>query len=113
MKGEKVTEALKIFLERGKEWERKPTSIPGVFIVKFPPFRKSPTRLIVELNPVDESGGTTRRRGLALRSYEELGEFRKLLNDDKLDGLLKGIDETNPQAPQKPKPERKEDIIEI
>jgi hypothetical protein len=30
------------------------TSVPGVFVLKLPAYRGSPTRLAVELNPVGE-----------------------------------------------------------
>ena len=60
------------FLKSGKDWERKPTTVPGVFVLKLPPFRGSPTRLAVELNPVDEAGRPTRKRGVLVRSSEEL-----------------------------------------
>ena len=63
VKDVKLTESLKAFLEKGNDWERKPTTLPGVFIVKLPPFGRSPTRLVVEINPVDASGKPTRRRG--------------------------------------------------
>jgi len=113
MKSDKLTESLKMFLEKGKEWERKPTSIPGVFIVKLPPYLRSPTRLVVEINPVDESGRLTRRRGLTIRSSSELNEFIDLLGEDKLKELLRGIEEVNPTAAKRPKPEREEEVIEI
>ena len=113
VKDEKLTESLRIFLEKGNDWERKPTSLPGVFIVKLPPFGRASTRLVVEINPVDASGKPTRRRGFIIRNYSELKDFRDLMTDEKLGGLLKSMDEVNPQAPEKPKPKREEEIIEI
>ena len=68
----KLEESLKSFLKSGKNWERKPTTIPGVFVLKLPAYRTSPQRLAVELNPVDSSGRPTKRRGLVLRSLEGL-----------------------------------------
>lgn len=112
-KSDKLAESLKVFLEKGMEWEKKPTSIPGVFIVKLPPYLRSPTRLAVEINPVDESGRLTRRRGLLIRSSSELNEFIGLFGEDKLKELLKGMDEANPTGIKRPKPEREEEIIEI
>ncbi len=99
------------FLKSGKDWERKPTTVPGVFVLKLPPFRSSPARLAVELNPVDGLGRPIKKRGILLRSSEELTEYRKLLEDEKLASLLKNIDGVSP------KPVKKEvsaaDIIEI
>lgn len=111
MSDEKLSEALKLFLKEGKEWSRKPTSVSGVFILKLPAYRKSPSRLVVEINPVDASGNPTKKRGLIVRSSEELEEFRRLLREEKLEGLLKGMNEVNPSIAEKPKPE--EEAIEI
>jgi len=79
--------------------------------LKMPPFRGSPTRLAVELNPVDEAGSPTKRRGVLLRSSEELAEYRKLLEDERLGSLLKNIDGLSPKPVKKE--ETKKDIIEI
>ncbi len=113
MAGEKLTESLKVFLESGSDWERKPTSLQGVFIVKLPPYGRSPTRLVVEINPVDASGSPMRRRGFILHNSGELKEFRDLLVDDKVGELLTGIDAVNSQTPEKPKPEQGKEVIEI
>jgi len=51
-------------------------------------YRSSLPRLAVELNPVDEDGKPTKRRGLILRSSRELEEFKKLFDYEKLSKLL-------------------------
>jgi len=99
------------FLKSGKDWERKPTTVPGVFVLKMPPFRGSPARLAVELNPVDSAGRPTKKRGVLLRSSEELAEYRKLLEGDRLTSLLKNIDGLSPKPVKKEEPEP--DVIEI
>ena len=99
------------FLKSGKDWERKPTTVPGVFVLKMPPFRGSPARLAVELNPVDDLGRPTKKRGVLLRSSEELAEYKKLLEDGRLVSLLKNVDALSPRAVKKEEP--KPDIIEI
>jgi len=99
------------FLKSGKDWERKLTTVPGVFVLKMPPFKGSPARLAVELNPVDAAGNPTKKRGVLLRSSEELAEYRKLLNDDRLASLMKNIDASSPKPVKKEEP--KPDIIEI
>lgn len=65
---ENASEPLKKFLEEGKDWERRPTSVPGVFIMKLPSYRKSTSRLVAEINPVDTYGNPTKKRGLLIRS---------------------------------------------
>jgi len=99
------------FLKSGKDWERKPTSVPGVFVLKMPPFKGSPARLAVELNPTDEAGRPTRKRGVLLRSSTELAEYKKLIEDERLSSLLKSIDSLSPKPVKKE--EREPEIIEI
>jgi len=99
------------FLKSGKDWERKQTTVPGVFVLKMPPFRGSPARLAVELNPVDDLGRPTKKRGVLLRSSEELAEYKKLLEDGRLASLLKNVDALSPRAVKKEEPTP--DVIEI
>ncbi|KUO43385.1 MAG: hypothetical protein APU95_05915 [Hadesarchaea archaeon YNP_N21] len=70
---EKLSQTLKEFLEKGKDWERKATSVQGIFLLKLPPYRSSPSQLVVEINPIDASGNPTKKRGLILRNPIELG----------------------------------------
>jgi hypothetical protein len=113
MEGEKLTGLLRGFLESGSDWERKPTSLPGVFIVKLPPYGRSPTRLVVEINPIDASGAPTRRRGFIIRNSNELKDFQELVAEDKLGGLLRGVDAVNPLTPGRAKSDQGKEIIEI
>ena len=99
------------FLKSGKDWERKPTTVGGVFVLKMPPFRGSPARLAVELNPVDDAGRATKKRGVLLRSSEELAEYNRLIEDERLTSLLKSLDALGPKPEKKEEP--KADIIEI
>jgi hypothetical protein len=91
-------EKLADFLKTGKDWSRLRTSVPSVYVVKLPPYRSSPARLVVELNPVDETGTPKKRRGLILRSTGELEEFKELFGDEKLPKLLGMIDSLNPKV---------------
>jgi len=114
MRGElnPLEEKLKSFLKTGSDWARLKTSVPGVFVLKLPPFRGSPARLAVELNPVDDSGNPTRRRGLILRNFEELSQYKQLFQTDKLEPLVKSVETANPVEKKKfVKPG--EDVLEI
>lgn len=99
------------FLRSGKDWERKPTSVQGVFVLRMPAFKGRPVRLAVELNPVDEAGRPTRKRGIIIRSSTELAEYKKLLEDERLASLLKNIDRLSPKPLKKEEP--RPEIIEI
>ena len=105
-------EKLADLLKTGKDWSRIRTSVPSVFVVKLPPYRSSPARLVVELNPVDEAGTPKKRRGLILRSTAELEEFKELFSDEKLPKLLSMIDSVNPKF-EVEKRRKEEGVIEL
>ena len=62
----------------------------------MPPYKNSPARIAVELNPVDSSGSPSKRRGLVLRSKNELEQYKELFQFDKLMPLLDGVERVNP-----------------
>ena len=100
------------FLRTGKDWSKLKTSVAGIFVLKLPAYRKSPTRLAVELNPVDNKGHPKKRRGLVLRPNDEFEEFKQLFNNVKMSKLLNMIELVNPQTEVETKI-KKNDIIEI
>jgi len=105
-------EKLADFLKTGKDWVRMKTSVPGVFVLRLPAYRSAPTRLAVELNPADESGSPKKRRGLILRSTEELEEYRELFQPEKLSKLLGILDKVNPKV-EAAKRRKEEEVIEL
>jgi hypothetical protein len=104
-------ERLTQFLKEGKDWERKPTSIPGVFLLKLPTFRSRPDCIVIEVNPVDASGSPTKKRGIIIRSGSELDQIRNILTNVKLEQLAKSIDEVNPEV--KTAAKSSSDVFEI
>ncbi len=109
-----LEESLAEFLEEEDDWERRKTSVDGVFILKLPEYKGNPPRLAIELNPTDPSGNPTKKRGLMLRSTGELETFRELIGEEGLDGLMETILEVNPEKEKKKRPEEEEeDVIEI
>lgn len=105
-------EKLSTFLKMGSDWARLKTSIPGVFVLKLPAYKNNPARLAVELNPVDDSGSPTKKRGLVLRSLQELDEYREIFQYEKLSSLLKKLEEINPPVQRKIKAIG-EDVLQI
>jgi hypothetical protein len=93
-----VDERLSQFLKQGNDWERKVTSIPGVFLLKLPTFKSRPESIVIEVNPVDTSGSPTKKRGIIIRSGSELEQIRNILTNVKLEQLSKSIDEVNPEV---------------
>ena len=104
-------EKLVSFLKTGKDWSRLATTVPGIFL-KLPAYKNSPSRLAVELNPVDEAGKPKKRRGLVLRSMAELEEFRELLQNEKLTKLMSMLDSVNPKVEAAGR-RKGEEIIEL
>jgi hypothetical protein len=105
-----VEEKLTEFLKTGKDWSRMRTTLPGVFVLKMPAYRSSSARLAVELNPVDDAGAPTKKRGLLLRSRQELEEYKAIFQYEKLTSFLKSLDDVNPQAK---KVKAGEEVIEL
>jgi hypothetical protein len=93
-----VDERLTQFLKQGNDWERKVTSIPGVFLLKLPTFKSRAESIVIEVNPVDTSGSPTKKRGIIIRSSSELEQIRNILTNAKLEQLAKSIDEVNPEV---------------
>lgn len=93
-----VDERLTEFLSKGENWERKPTSIPGLFLLKLPALRNRPASIVIEVNPVDTSGSPTKKRGIIIKSNSELVQIRDILTNVKLEQLTKSVEEVNPEV---------------
>ncbi len=87
-----------------KAWQRVPTSINGIFLVKTPEKAGKET-FLVEINPEDEHGNLIKRRGLFLKSLLELEQFNNAMENGKLKevlGALENISEVNEEEKIEP-----------
>jgi hypothetical protein len=100
------------FLNEGKDWEKKATSIPGIFLLRLPRLKSAAPSLAIEINPVGESGSPTKKRGVVIKSSSELEEIIKLLSNPRLSQLAKSIDEVNPEL-RGPRTTKHSDVFEI
>lgn len=91
-----LEEKIKQVVKESHDWEKIPTSIRGIFLVKVPGRGDKGPTVLIELNPVDESGAPSKRRGLYIKSFNELLEFQKMLNNEKLTELAKTISSLYP-----------------
>jgi hypothetical protein len=98
------------FLEKGKDWEKVKTTVPGVFVMKMPGSKTRPASLSVEINPVDAGGSPTKRRGLIVRSVDEFLEFKEMVLNEKVESLLEMLEAVNPE---KGRSKASKDVIEI
>jgi hypothetical protein len=94
---DEANERLRQFLEEGRNWERKATNIPGVFLFRLPASKARPASLAIEINPIDAYSSITKKRGVVIRSASELDEISRLLGHPKVGELSKKIDEVNPK----------------
>jgi hypothetical protein len=74
-----IDERLAQFLIDARDWEKKTTSIPGLFILKLPGLRGNPPSVVLEVNPVDALGSPTKKRGVIIRSAAELEWIRDII----------------------------------
>ena len=72
------------------------TNIPGVFLIRLPQFRSRPACIGVELDVLNRGGGSSRRRGIILRTKEELKQLLDVVTNKKLEDLTSSIEKINP-----------------
>ena len=94
-----IQERLSQFLKESEGWERKTTSVLGIFLLKLPS-SKTGTRkeaLAIEINPINPATfSPTKKRGIVIRSAAELKQITKILTDPKISELARKIDGVNP-----------------
>jgi hypothetical protein len=100
------------YLKEGKDWQRKATNVPGVFLLKLPAFKGRSATLAIEINPIDSFGFASKKRGVLIRSKARLEEMSRLLSNPKLSQLAKSIDEVNPLK-KSPPTNNQENVFEI
>ena len=89
---------LRDFLKTDKDWSTLKTSVLEVFILRLLAYKSSPTRLVVELNPMDSARHFERRRGPIMRTSADLSDFERLFQYDTLLKSLSLIESVNPKA---------------
>ncbi|MBN1215074.1 MAG: hypothetical protein JXA99_06465 [Candidatus Lokiarchaeota archaeon] len=92
-----IQSQLEDHLANAKEWEKMETPVPGVFVVKAPGTKTKPALLYLEINPLKEDGNPMKRKGLFIGSNEMYVKFYEALADDRVQRLVKEIEEINPE----------------
>lgn len=108
-----IDERLSQFLREGKNWERKATSIPGVFLIKLPEYKSRPPYIAMEINPVDSTGTATKKRGILIKSSSELEQISNILTNAKIVQLATSLDEVNPEKKSRAPQSTETDVFEI
>jgi hypothetical protein len=94
-----VNEKIAQFLRGGQNWEKKPTNVQGVYLLKLPTSKQLPSSIAIEINPTNATSGsvTTRKKGIIIRDGSELEQFNQLLSNPKVVELAKKIEAINPK----------------
>ena len=81
-------------LEVMSDWEKRPTNVPGVKIMKIPSKSDIPARLSIEINPVDQLGKHIKKKGgkLTLTNLELFEKYQELFTDPKIHELMREIE---------------------
>jgi hypothetical protein len=108
-----IDERLSQFLREGKNWERKATSIPGVFLIKLPEYKSRPPYIAMEINPVDSTGAATKKRGILIKSSSELEKISNILTNAKIVQLATSLNEVNPEKKSRAPQSTETDVFEI
>ncbi|MCP4763112.1 MAG: hypothetical protein GY870_15150 [archaeon] len=90
---------LEDFLVTATAWEKMSTPMDSVFVVKVPgpkANREGGSRLMIEVNPVDEAGKPKKRKGLFIADSEMYNQFVEALAEDGIIKLLNTIQSINP-----------------
>lgn len=86
----KIKEAIKDV----KPWQRVPTSVNGVYLVKAPGNADNDT-LMVEINPLSDRGTSMKRKGLFLKSSIEFEGFGEIFKNENVMELLSTLENIN------------------
>jgi hypothetical protein len=98
-----VGKTLKYIQQHGKDYETFPTSIPGIFIIRFPN-----KKFFLEFLPIDLQGKPLVRKGYRLQYMNNFQAFKRMVNDPRTEKLLKTVLSYNPDTNK-----IKDDILNI
>ncbi|MCK4698000.1 MAG: hypothetical protein KAT53_06835 [Dehalococcoidia bacterium] len=103
--GKKISEW--VASETTKDWEKwKISAYPGLFVVKMPAKKDVPARAALEINPADQFGNPTKRRGIYIRSIVEMEQVGAVFGvealPEKVSTLCEAVfgDDAVPQTPE-------------
>jgi hypothetical protein len=107
-----LSQTLKTFIEEGQDWERKNTSVKGVSIIRLPATKNRPASLAIDINPIGEHGLPMKKKGIMIMNATELAAFRATFTNEKIDGLIKALEEVLPERKAATK-SSKIDVVQI
>lgn len=107
-----LKDTLRTFIEEGGDWERKPTSVRGVAIIRMPGMKNRGPSLAIDINPVGENGLPMKKKGIMIMNGAELAAFRAVFANEKVDGLMAALEEVFPERKTVGK-NQKPDVLQL
>ncbi len=101
-----IRSQLKNFLKNGEDWERMNTPVSGVRITKTPAKGNWVSKLMVEINPLNEFWTPLKKRGLFVGDKKTLIKFRDVIFEDKVFLIIKEIEKVNADRLKEESPKR-------
>lgn len=101
-----ITSQLKEHLEKGKDWERMNTPVPGLYIVKVPATKTRKARLNLQLSPLKNDGTPLKKKSLFIGGEEMFIKYAEMFSNDKAYQIIREIEQIN-QKQMKIKPTKK------
>jgi len=91
-----LARSIEASLSNAAEWEKKKTSIPGIFLVRLPGEK---LRVMLEFNPPDSAGNASKRKGLYFADRTTVEAARNAFPDPRLDDLVAAVERLSERAP--------------
>ena len=81
----KLGDIISEWIASADDWAKKKIDgLPGLFVVKMPARKDTPDHAALEINPADQFGNPTKRRGIYIRSLAEMEQVSKVFGVKKL-----------------------------
>jgi len=106
-KPEMIAEGIKKTMEHAIDWEKRKTSIPGIFLVRMPDKR---FRVMLSFNPLDPAGAPRKRKGWFFADMDTVRAARQVFPDKRLDMLVAAVEKVNLESKRKGEDE---DIFQV
>ncbi len=101
-KVDQLAEGIRKAMENADDWEKKRTSIAGIFLVRMP---EKDLRVMLMFNPPDSEGNPTRKKGLFFADKETVDAARVAFPNPSLNALVEAVEKVNERAGKKPSDE--------
>lgn len=102
MVSKEATKAVADFLAKGNPWQRVRTSVDGLFYQIMPKSKNLKRKVAVNVNPLDGAGKPAYKKGLFIRTVDELDAYLAVLNDPKTREAVMLAESINPEVAYQP-----------